>query len=824
TGSTENTQWVYSGNGHEYDKNPVLRKFESVAVNNNIISASLEPISLTIVQLGVSPGTGAVPSIPGPPQITVIPGLGAANDISFEAAADANFYELQRSISDGAFETLVFLDSLELTYVETPVNSSEIYNYRVRAGNAFGYSDYSPVTVVQPDMEPSSTGFRLFNSQGTDVVLDGANDMISKQSNDVNAPSQEWAIQFVGEDAFKIQNLANDQFLAATSGEAVTLSADNSSDDLLWEIELISGSTYFIKSVFNGNYLAGTGQNPGTAIRTEPFLGWLRQEWTFTSTDGSDDDDSILNSIFNGGFEIGELTGDPSNWVRSTNFSDAFMQTRQGTWSPFGLTPNGNRAYGLRIRVSHPGEPFITELFKPVDGDLIMRNGFLHEVAFLAKSSAAASIGVRATWIKEDGTLGDVLADTVVVTSASDPTNWTTFSIPLLIEEQLESTGNVFLQFGFADNPVDTYIMIDDVVVNTLLAPPGNLQSSNVTRSSFDLSWNGVINGVPIAEASIYIDDSVVAVTSGNSTTLTGLTSEAPYRVRVKGEDANGNISPFSSPLFVTIPDSTVLPLLNGDFEIGGPTAPPSHWSQEMGDASAQARSGEWMSLPPHNDQAYGVSITIQNENPYNTRLYKPESGDLYLESGIPYKIEFLAKSGTSAAISVRAQWMSGSNPVLLDTVYQTIEGFPWTLFEGFLQVDEGEAGASANLMLEFGFADNPSGTNIMVDDIEIINLTSLPYIPLEIEEATILNIEEVDVSKYMMYPNPLVSGLLTLRMKSGQRSSRVIISDTMGKIILDKQCKEDSLELSRENFRSGMYLVKIITERERKIIKLMVE
>ncbi|MEM9985025.1 MAG: hypothetical protein AAF804_07995 [Bacteroidota bacterium] len=162
-GATNNVKWVYSGAGNPYDKRPLLRQIGSAEVNGGVVSTTLAPISLTVVELGVSAGTGSIPSVPGSLETTPGTGLGAAVEVSFDAAAGADFYELQRKIGSGDFETLIFLDSLTRSYTETPVDVSQIYTYRVRAGNVHGYSAFSSSSMIQPEVIPG-TGIRLFNT------------------------------------------------------------------------------------------------------------------------------------------------------------------------------------------------------------------------------------------------------------------------------------------------------------------------------------------------------------------------------------------------------------------------------------------------------------------------------------------------------------------------------------------------------------------------------------------------------------------------------------------------------------------------------------
>ncbi len=55
-----NTKWIFSGSGDPYDKNPELEIVGSATVENNILTTSLKPISLTIIELGVGNSTVSI--------------------------------------------------------------------------------------------------------------------------------------------------------------------------------------------------------------------------------------------------------------------------------------------------------------------------------------------------------------------------------------------------------------------------------------------------------------------------------------------------------------------------------------------------------------------------------------------------------------------------------------------------------------------------------------------------------------------------------------------------------------------------------------------
>ncbi len=76
---------------------------------------------------------------------------------------------------------------------------------------------------------------------------------------------------------------------------------------------------------------------------------------------------------------------------------------------------------------------------------------------------------------------------------------------------------------------------------------PENLKASSITKTSIKLNWNASSDNIGVNGYEVHYNDKVKMV-SGNSTTLTGLTSNVNYSIRVLAKDAAGNKSAFSAP------------------------------------------------------------------------------------------------------------------------------------------------------------------------------------------------------------------------------------------------------------------------------------
>ncbi|MFC2104736.1 M4 family metallopeptidase [Bacteroidota bacterium] len=81
---------------------------------------------------------------------------------------------------------------------------------------------------------------------------------------------------------------------------------------------------------------------------------------------------------------------------------------------------------------------------------------------------------------------------------------------------------------------------------------PTNLASSNITETSFTLSWNASTDNVGVTGYDVYQNGSLLGSVTGTSANITGLSASTTYAMTVKAKDAAGNISAASSTLNVT--------------------------------------------------------------------------------------------------------------------------------------------------------------------------------------------------------------------------------------------------------------------------------
>ena len=119
----------------------------------------------------------------------------------------------------------------------------------------------------------------------------------------------------------------------------------------------------------------------------------------------------------------------------------------------------------------------------------------------------------------------------------------------------------------FSYGEVEDYTVVITGATPDTEAPtaPTNLQASNITETSVDLSWTASTDNVAVTGYDIYRDGALIGSSTNTSYAVSGLSPLTDYTFQVKAKDAAGNISSFSNSVDVTT-------LSDADTE--APTAP----------------------------------------------------------------------------------------------------------------------------------------------------------------------------------------------------------------------------------------------------------
>jgi len=131
----------------------------------------------------------------------------------------------------------------------------------------------------------------------------------------------------------------------------------------------------------------------------------------------------------------------------------------------------------------------------------------------------------------------------------------------------------------FSYGEVEDYTVVITESGEDTQAPtaPSNLSASNITETSFTLSWNASTDNVGVTGYDVYQNGSFLSSVTGTSANIYGLSAGTTYNYYVKAKDAAGNISAASSTLQVTTDEPA---------DTQAPTAPSNLSSSNVGETS----------------------------------------------------------------------------------------------------------------------------------------------------------------------------------------------------------------------------------------------
>ena len=163
----------------------------------------------------------------------------------------------------------------------------------------------------------------------------------------------------------------------------------------------------------------------------------------------------------------------------------------------------------------------------------------------LSWTASTDNIGVTGYDVYQNGSLLASTANTTYnVTGLTASTSYTFYVKAKDAAENVSNastTINVTTDTPFVDTEAPTI--------------PTGLASSNITETSFTLSWTASTDNVGVTGYDVYQDGSLVVSVTGTSTSITGLTASTTYAMTIKAKDAAENISSASNALNVTTSD-----------------------------------------------------------------------------------------------------------------------------------------------------------------------------------------------------------------------------------------------------------------------------
>ena len=139
-----------------------------------------------------------------------------------------------------------------------------------------------------------------------------------------------------------------------------------------------------------------------------------------------------------------------------------------------------------------------------------------------------------------DQVLQDTFLNILINWHLSDPVS----------QKEIDRNNQIYLFQGNRNPFIDHPEYVEEIwsSTNDTESPssPTNIQISDITDNSFQLSWDSSTDNVSVDFYNIYIDNNLYANTENTSYLISGLSSDTYYCINITASDQSGNFSSFS--------------------------------------------------------------------------------------------------------------------------------------------------------------------------------------------------------------------------------------------------------------------------------------
>lgn len=169
----------------------------------------------------------------------------------------------------------------------------------------------------------------------------------------------------------------------------------------------------------------------------------------------------------------------------------------------------------------------------------------------LSWTASTDNVGVTSYDIYRNGILAGTVSGSTTTFNVNGLKAATLYTVTIKAKD---AAGNI----SAASTPIN--VTTKNIIDTEKPSTPFNLKATNVTTTSFTLSWAAATDNVAVTKYLIYQNAKLIATVAGNITSqsITGLIANTTYAMIVRAEDAAGNLSSPSLPLLVKTLNSTV--------------------------------------------------------------------------------------------------------------------------------------------------------------------------------------------------------------------------------------------------------------------------
>jgi chitodextrinase len=315
---------------------------------------------------------------------------------------------------------------------------------------------------------------------------------------------------------------------------------------------------------------------------------------------------------------------------------------------------------------------------------------------------------------------------------------------------------------------------------------PTGLAASNVTSSSFTLSWAASTDNVGVTGYDVYRGTTLVGSPTTTSFSVTGLSASTAYSMTVRAKDAAGNVSAASSALTVTTSAAST----GGTFTLN-PTDDTDTQSDVAAGTNANISASQWN----HLFLRFALSTVTGSVTSAKLRVYK---------TSIDAPTLFVNNASTDA-------WAEGgTKPTLGSQITSTV----LTGATGYVEVDvtaKVQAELAGDKVVTFGLSTN-LGTWTGFNSRQS---TTKPELVIVTAAGARLGTEAAATAgEVQVYPNP-AQGILRVKVyAAAAQPVKLALTSARGAHVLSEvrnlQAGENILSVAVDRLPAGLYLLEV--------------
>jgi chitodextrinase len=422
----------------------------------------------------------------------------------------------------------------------------------------------------------------------------------------------------------------------------------------------------------------------------------------------------------------------------------------------------------------------------------------------LSWNASSDNVGVTGYTVYANGSsIGTVTGTSANITGL---TASTTYSMTV---DAFDAAGNTSAQSSALNVTTDAAPDTDPPSV------PTGLASSNVTSSSFDVSWNASSDNVGVTGYNVYLDGVLDGTTAGTSYSFSGLSASTAYDVNISAYDAAGNTSAQSATLTETTSGSggggsTVISA--SFFETGW-----DDWNDGGSDCARRAEAtNSW-------EGNYSIRIrdntnsSVMTTDPLNLAGYSSIDIEFYfrpvgMENGEDFWLQYNSGSGWQTV----AVWVVGQGGVANNNFYTStvnIDGGAYNLVNGGQFRFRNDASVNNDRVFIDAVTitgNTTSGNGFVGQNLGGVTTTLVQAGPYPMESNS--DIAEEFESDLHIYPSPAESEINIATFDDARSISLYTVD---GKLIRTVEANSNNNVMNVSDLAAGMYLIQVITEEE---------